>query len=152
MVLIVFDASGIYTEHDQSRNKHPVSPLSEILWRYRLTSPDDQEDALLRLCIGVRETCGPWEAEPVDLEDCRTVLHAYNERLAQNDSILYPSPMLGTVIMLLTYAEPFVCPGTEDLVPSLFGSTISHIRDWSTDVSQYSGDLGAFNQLFNQVT
>lgn len=113
--------------------KHILTPLCEILWRYFLVAPTDQDLALIPIYNNIGQRTMLWEEKLVDLEDCRTILCAYNNRLSTTNSVLYAPPELSALPVLLAFVVRFAHPGVGDLVPSMFGLTIRCMWDQLLD-------------------
>lgn len=119
---------------DVNYSKNPTilsrSPLYEVLWRCCLVAPTDQQSALVYINACLDETSDLWRKEPVDLEDCRTLLRVYIDRLSPTNLNLYlPLDQVTTAGRCLQFALLFARPGVEDLLPSMFGLTIHYIMD-----------------------
>jgi hypothetical protein len=63
----------------------------------------------------------------VDLEDSRTIIHAFCKRLAPIDTVLHEPLHVTAIPILLGFVVPFIVSGTEDILPSLLGSIIQRI-------------------------
>lgn len=121
-----------------------MSPLLEIMGRYWLVAAKDQERSLVMIHRTSRDIFQRgWNPEPVDLEDCRTVICAYNDRLAPTNLALNEPPHLGLIAGHLFFLVAHIRPGVEDLIPSTFGLTIGHMCDWLlNDIPQeHEGNL-----------
>lgn len=120
---------ALHPDENQDRAKSLALPFCEVLWRYWLIAPTDQEHPLRIIDHHIGKGSGLWEVTIIDLEDCRLVLRAYLDRLVPNNKVLYAPLDFRTIPMHLGFAGSFVQHGAEDMLPLLFGSTISQTWD-----------------------
>lgn len=149
-----FGAGEVYIDHNQVPKTLSQSPLYEVLWRCCLVAPTDQQDTLFYInkVIG---TANLWRTEPVDLEDCRTVFRAYNERIAPINLSLYAPLCPSFGARYLQFVVSFVRPGVEDLLPSIFGLTLSYILDRSIRIDhtqEHENDFDGIAMIFFQLS
>lgn len=91
----------------------------------------------------ISEVADAWEKNVryIDLEDSRTILLAYSNRLASTGSRLNGPFVTSAIPFLLRFMVPFVQPGSEDLLPFLVRSTLN--RFWEILITK-----GAQNGFF----
>jgi hypothetical protein len=70
-----------------------------------------------------------WDDSPkyVDLEDSRTILHAYNDWLAPTDMRLYAPVPPSAIPTMLRFVAALMEPGSEDLLPLVFGLSVDRL-------------------------
>ncbi|EUC60706.1 hypothetical protein RSOL_361070 [Rhizoctonia solani AG-3 Rhs1AP] len=90
----------------------------EIHWRYSIVAGTDHIGTLDEYNKDAGQYYEIWlpKGRPVDLEDARTILHAFTQRM-QSTSILYPLPDVPTMGAMLSFVTPRsgLIPGVEDL-------------------------------------
>ncbi|CAE6492443.1 unnamed protein product [Rhizoctonia solani] len=90
----------------------------EIHWRYYIVAGTDHIGTLDEYNKDAGEYYEVWlpKGRPVDLEDARTILHAFIQRM-QSTSILYPLPDVPTMGSMVSFVVPRsgLMPGVEDL-------------------------------------
>lgn len=106
-----------------------VAPFCEIHWRYVLVATSDQDIPLVQIGNDVSGLSKVWDESPKvpNLEDSRTILHAYRARLAPADTRIYGPLGVTLVPLLLRLVVPNMVPGSEDLLPELFGLIVERL-------------------------
>ncbi|KAG8724048.1 hypothetical protein FRC09_000649 [Ceratobasidium sp. 395] len=112
----------IWRRVEMSSTSYQRGIFCDVLSRYNLVAGTDHW-ALDELQASATHYSEDWRQIPgrVDLEDARTIMQVYTERLT-SESALYPIPDLAVVGQMAAFAIPFtrLTRGTEDLfIPAL---------------------------------
>ncbi|CAE6506160.1 unnamed protein product [Rhizoctonia solani] len=106
----------------QTRMPNRWISFCEIHWRYYVVAGTDHVGTLEEYNKDAGRCYEIWlpKGRPVDLEDARTILHAFTQRM-QSTSILYPLPDVLTMGTMLSFVIPRcgLMPGVEYLFSPL---------------------------------
>ncbi|CAE6451686.1 unnamed protein product [Rhizoctonia solani] len=102
----------------QTRMTNRWISFCEIHWRYYIVAGTDHIGTLEAYNKDAGQYYESWlpKSRPVDLEDARTILHAFTQRM-QSTSILYPLPDVPTMGTMISFVVPRsgLIPGVEEL-------------------------------------
>ncbi|CUA73434.1 DNA-dependent protein kinase catalytic subunit [Rhizoctonia solani] len=124
---------GYQVQEDSKVFVKLIQPYSRVLWRYLIVSPDSGNEEMLM--ANIHNDIAPYTRlnndKPVDAEDARNLVQAYNERLESTSTIW--------MFIIMRFVGPLVAPGCENLVPTTIKLCIELL--WSSLLNGH--DMGA---------
>ncbi|KAG8687463.1 hypothetical protein FRC11_007179, partial [Ceratobasidium sp. 423] len=113
-------------DENPERFTNTILPYSRLLWRYLLLPPisDAEEKASTDLHNLSTSFARLNNDKPVDVEDAKNILQAFNESLAATK----PNSALHNMAMI-RFVAPLVVPGCESLVPTTIKLSIDMLWD-----------------------
>lgn len=138
-MMLTIHNSRIYNDADDA--KLLAAPLCEIIWRYTLVAPTDQELPLTLINNDIGDLAILWDkSSPVfDLEDSLSLILAFSARLSPENREFYEPLNVTAIPILLRFVLASAGPGSEGELPKLIRLAINRI--WDDILDQEQEDL-----------